>query len=268
MGRLGAHGLTVSALTLGTELAFERRLQVAAAAGFTGVGIRAQDYLAARRDGWDDDAMQEALDGHGLAITEVELLASWAAGADSTQPDPEEAVLHVARTFHADHVNAGQFQPRPVEEVVQRFAALCDRAPDLRIALEFMPFGGLPDLASAWEVVRRAERGNAGLLVDAWHWARAAMGPADLAAVPAEQIIAIQLGDVGEQAMADLRQETLHHRLPPGTGFGDVRGLVQLLQGAGVDAPVSVEVMSDELLSHGPDHAAATVMAAARAVLR
>ena len=261
---LSAERLTLSALTLG-DVPFEERAAAAARAGFAGVGLRAEDYVIAREAGWDDDAMRGMLGAHGVVLGEVELLDAWSPLAGDRAK--EETVFHVARAFGAPRVNAGLFQPRPLDEVVEDFGALCARAAELVVALEFMPFGGLPELSTAWEVVRRAGAPNCGLLVDAWHWARAATTPDALEAVPAERIVAVQLADVLERPMEHAREETLHHRLAPGEGFGDVAGFVAALRAHGVDAPVALEVMSDELRSRGPDFAAERVMAGARAVL-
>lgn len=49
----------------------------------------------------------------------------------------------------------------------------CDRAGDIMIGLEFMPYSGVPDLASAWRAVKECNRENAMLICDTWHWARA-----------------------------------------------------------------------------------------------
>ena len=260
--------LTLSSLTLG-DVDFVRRVEAAAGAGFSGIGLRAEDYVAARDAGLSDADMAAVLADHGITVTEVELLAGWAGSVsfDPAQREKEETILHVARTFGADHVNAGLFQPLPIEVVVPAFAALCRRMGEARVALEFMPFGCLPDLAATWEVLRRADPLNAGLLIDAWHWARSGAVPQDLAAVPADAIIVVQLCDVAEQPMSDLRQETLHHRLAPGRGYGDVPGLLRALRDHGVDAPISVEVMSDELLALGVEVAAEQVMAGAIEVL-
>jgi sugar phosphate isomerase/epimerase len=260
--------LTLSALTL-WDLPFEPRVEAAAAAGFAGIGLRAEDYVAARESGLDDAAMHEVLARHGIAVTEVELLAGWApeAGRTPAQRDKEETIFHVARTFGVDHVNAAQFEAVPIDVAAGAFAGLCRRAGDVRVAFEFMPFGGVPDLRSAWRMLREADPPNGGLLVDAWHWARAGTTVHDLAPVPADRIVAVQLCDVAEHPRADMREETLHHRLPPGRGHGDVVGFVRALRAKGVDAMVSVEVMSDDLRSRGAATAAGQVMAAAEAVL-
>ena len=100
--------------------------------------------------------------------------------------------------------------------MTEAFGALCDRAgDDLTVALEFMPYSGVPDLATAWQILDDAGRANSALIVDVWHWARAGMTPADLDPVPADRIVALQLCDVLEHPMEPLRAESLGHRLPP-----------------------------------------------------
>jgi sugar phosphate isomerase/epimerase len=80
--------------------------------------------------------------------------------------------------------------------------------------------------------------------------------------------VSVQLCDVAEHPMAAQRAESLHHRLPPGRGFGDVVGMLRALHAKGVrPRVVAVEVISDELVSRGLDAAARTAMSAARQVL-
>jgi sugar phosphate isomerase/epimerase len=164
-------------------------------------------------------------------------------------------------------MNAGLLEKPPITEVIDGFAALCRRAGDLMVGLEFMPYSGVPDLGTAWKILESADQANAGLLVDAWHWTRSGMTPEDLATVPAKRIVGIQLCDVGERPMDPLRGESLHHRLPPGRGYGDVVGMLRALWAKRVDALVSVEVISDDLVAQGLPVAAATVMDAATEVL-
>lgn len=136
------------------------------------------------------------------------------------------------------------------------------------VALEFMPYSGVPDLATAWRILQDAGAPNSGLIIDVWHWARAGMSPADLDAVPADKIVALQLCDVQETPMEPLRTESLGYRLPPGQGYDDPVGLVRALRDRRVRPwVVAIEVISDELVSRGADVAARTVAAAARQVL-
>ncbi|MFZ3473695.1 sugar phosphate isomerase/epimerase family protein [Streptomyces sp. 4.24] len=270
MGTAVTCPLTISSLTLGT-VPFRERIRAAAAAGFHTVGLSVEAYGEARRSGLDDDAMRAVLDEHGIALGEVEFLSDWAPRAgegDGPAPSAKErTAFHIARAFGADHINAGLFEATPLDVIAERFSALCERAGELRIALEYMPFGAVPDLPTAWELVRRTGRPNAGLVLDVWHWVRGATAPEDLAPVPAARIFTVQLCDVGPDPLADMRQESLHLRLAPGARTDAAERLLGLLEEHGVRTRVSAEVMSDALLARGPEATARAVYEATRRVL-
>jgi sugar phosphate isomerase/epimerase len=267
----GTPPLVVSSYTLGTDVSFADRVRAAARAGFAGVGLRAENYWDTRRAGLSDSDMLEVAGCYGLRIREVEYVTGWGTAADrhAEQLRKEQTVCHMARAFGVRHLNTGLLEKLPLPEITAAFAALCDRVgPDLTVALEFMPYSGVPELGTAWQVVQDAGRPNSALIIDVWHWARAGMTPADLAPVPADRIVAVQLCDVAEHPMEPLRAESLGHRLPPGQGWGDVVGLVRALRVKGVQpAVIAVEVISDELVAGGVEQAARTVADAARAVL-
>ena len=263
--------LVISSYTLGTDTSFEDRVRSAADAGFAGIGLRAENYVDARGAGLDDAAMHAVLRRHGVAVMEVEYLTAWGTerDRDELQREKERTVFHMAREFGVTHLNAGLLEKLPADVVTEAFAGLCRRAGELTVALEFMPYSGVPDLATAWQVIRDAGESNGALIVDAWHWTRSGMTRDDLEPVPAERIVSVQLCDVLAQPMAAMREESLHHRLPPGQGCGDVVGMVGALRAKGVQPRVTaVEVISDELIARGLDVAAQTVMAAALDVLR
>ncbi len=263
--------LVVSSYTLGTEVPFRERVEAAAEAGFDGIGLRAENFWDAEAAGLDGAAMAEIAREAGAPVLEVEYVTAWgtAADRDEAQQRKEQTVFSMARTFGVGHLNTGLIEKLPVATIVDAFAALCDRAGgDLTIALEFMPYSGVPDLATAWRVLQEANRPNSALIVDVWHWARAGMSAADLDVVPAERIVSVQLCDVIATPMEPMRAESLGHRLPPGEGHGDAIGLVRALQARNVRPRlVAVEVISDELVTHGAAHAAETVAIAARNVL-
>jgi sugar phosphate isomerase/epimerase len=188
---------------------------------------------------------------------------------DEAQQQKERTVFEMARAFGVGHLNAGLLEKLSVDVITEAFAGLCDRAgQDLIVAFEFMPYSGVPDLATAWQVLRDAGRPNSGLIIDGWHWARASMTPDDLDPIPADRVVSVQLCDVRARPMDPLRSESLGHRLPPGHGYGDAVGLVRALDGRGVTPKVvAVEVISDELVARGVELAARTGAEAAREVL-
>lgn len=262
-----SHRLTVSSLTFGLT-PFEERVRVAASAGFAGIGLSVEVYLSARQAGLDDSAMRALLDRYGVSVTEVEFLSDWIIdGRLPTERSKEATLLHMAQVFDAERVNVGLFEKSPLDLMCRSYAALCERAGTVKVALEFMPFGGIPDLHTAWEMVRFVDRPNAGLLIDVWHWVRAATRAHDLAPVTADRVFAIQLCDVARDELPDMRQESLHHRLVPGQGDNHASTLLALLAAHRVQADMCVEVMSDPLRELGTATTAEAVIAGAREVL-
>ncbi len=170
---------------------------------------------------------------HGLAVAELDPAWWWTPGAASFSIPPELDPIDVfrfderelfrigelvgARSLNAADVLGGNWG---VEEAAAAFAALCDRAADhgLLVHLEWLAWSRIPDLATAWDVVRLADRPNGGLNVDTWHCARAGTTAEDLRAVPGERVLAVQLDDGPAEAEDDLVEATLHRRLLPGDG--------------------------------------------------
>jgi sugar phosphate isomerase/epimerase len=263
--------LVISSYTLGTTVPFADRVAAAAAAGFQGIGLRAENYWDAENAGLNAATMAEIASTANVPVLEVEYLTGWGTAADRTaeQQRKERTVVEMALAFGVRHMYAGLLEHLPIDQITEAFAGLCDRVgSDLTVALEFMPYSGVPDLATAWQVVRDAGRPNAALIIDVWHWARAGMTAADLASVPAESIVAVQLCDVLAKPMTPLRTESWGYRLPPGHGHGDAAGMVRALHDHGVaPALVTVEVISDALVAGGVGQAARTVHQAALEVL-
>src|SRR3954453_80098 len=162
--------LVCSSYTLGTEVGFAGRIRAAAAAEFDGIGLRAENYWDADLD---DAAMLAVAEEHGVRILEVEYLTAWgtADDCDEAQQHKERTVFHMARAFGVRHVNAGLLEKLPLEVMTEAFNGLCERAgPDLTVALEFMPYSGVPDLATAWRIVQGMP--NGGRIIERWHRAR------------------------------------------------------------------------------------------------
>lgn len=258
--------LTISSYTLGTEINFEDRVKIAKEAGYDGIGLRAETYMLAVKQGYSDERMLEILAEHDMKVTEVEYITLWA-DPNKTIETPEtllqqfkeQTIYHMARLFGVGHINCGLMEKYPAEVHIQAFKELCTRAKELVIGLEFMPYSGVPDLASAWNIVKEADCENGMLILDTWHWARANMTAADLEGVPAEKVVSIQICDVLGRRYPDtiLRDESMHDRLCPGTGWGDTEGFLRALKAHGIKPRVvGTEVISDPILSQGYQKAA------------
>jgi len=251
--------ITISSFTLGEEVSFRERARIAATAGFDGIGLRAENYVDAKNAGVTDEEMLKILEEYKIKVTEVEYITQWGREEDRTpeQREKEETIYHMARLFGVGHINCGLIEIVPEAEIVVALQRLCDRAGELVIGLEFMPYSGVYNLPMAWRIVKAADRENAKLILDTWHWARANQTAKDLVGVPFEKIVSVQICDVLELPYEKLRDESLSDRLPPGHGYGDAVGFVRTLMEHGAEPTVmGVEVISKRIIGQGLERAA------------
>lgn len=279
------NGLISAAYTIGGmhgTATLEQRAAAAAKAGFHRLGMTREQYLDERHAGRSDADLRAILDQHGVEVVEIEFMYGWASTGDGPgfpgQPtvdwrDRERDLYALADAIGAQHMNcaeAGFFGPLlPPDGVAERFAGIADRAKEhgLRVVLEFMPIADIPDLATAWDIVRRTDRANAGILLDTWHFFRGNADFDQLDAIPPEKIMLIQIND-GKPPYGDLLHDTVSSRKLPGQGEFDLRGLLLTLQRLGVEAPISVEVLSDELAALPVEAAAKQAYDSAQALLQ
>ena len=256
------HPITVSSWTLGDQCSFEERVSAAKAAGFEGIGLRAETYVDALNEGLFDSDILAILDKYSMRVTEVEYIVQWAEAKRSYEEKyKEQMCFHMCELFGVSHINCGLMENYSVEWTAQKLKELCRRAGKYTIGVEPMPYSGLPGIRKAWEVVKGSGCDNAKLILDSWHWIRAGQSydPALMADIPAEKIVAIQLNDVQARAYAAaiLRDESMHDRALPGKGYGDTAGFVEMIKAKGVSpAVVGVEVINDAILATGVPSAA------------
>jgi len=279
---LGPDDLVLCSGTLPRDISFRDRVDAAVAGGFRGVSMWGRDYERARTDGFSDADMRALLDEHGLEVAELDPAWWWLPGAaDIHIPDAADtmrvfrygpdAMFAIADAVGARSLNATDVFGGPwgVDDAAAAFAALCDRAREhgLLVHLEGLPWSQIPDVRTAWDIVRRAGRANGGIAVDAWHFFRAGADFDALRTVPGNHVLGIQLDDGPELSEDNLVHATLHDRLLPGSGAFDLDALVATLRAMGAVAPIGVEVFSDALHARGARAAARAAGDATRRVL-
>ncbi|GAB6745764.1 sugar phosphate isomerase/epimerase family protein [Streptococcus uberis] len=251
--------ITISSWTLGETCLFEDRVKAAKAAGYEGIGLRAETYVDALNEGLTDQDILDILAKYDIAVTEVEYIVQWAEEKRSyEQKYKEQMCFHMCRLFNVGHINCGLMENYSIEYTAQKLKELCGRAGDLIIGVEPMPYSGLPDFDKAYAVVEASGCENAMLILDTWHWVRADQPYRKLTAQQAAKVISIQINDAYERpyASAILRDESMHDRLAPGTGAKDTVGFVKMIKDAGISPKViGVEVISDAILAQGLDYA-------------
>ncbi len=279
---LGPGDLVLCAGTLPRDVSFRERVAAASAGGFQGISLWGRDYGRARREGLTDADLRALLDDHGLSVGEIDPAWWWLPGASDIVIPPEadaeevfgygeQDLFDIAETFGARSLNAvdvfgGDWS---IAAATEAFAGLCDRAIErgLLVHIEWLPWSRIPDVATAWEIVRDADRPNGGIAVDAWHYVRSGADEATLRAIPGERILGLQLDDGPLAPEANLVEATLHERLLPGEGEFDLGALMTALRACGAVAPIGVEVFSDELHALGATEAARRAGDATRRLL-
>jgi len=237
-----SHPLCLAHLSL-IELSPPDMVSAAAAAGFDLVSLRLAPATAGEPQHpmiGDTPMMRETLarlQALGVAVHDVELVRLNAdADIGACEPFMEAAARLNARQV----LVAGDGEDESL--MADRFCALAELGGrhGLRLGLEFMPWRGIRNLASAARVIRAA--GTGGVIVDAIHLDRSGGSAADLVSLRPEQWAFFQICDAPAQRPAteeELLFQARRARLPPGHGGLDLTGMLRALP---PDIVVSIEV--------------------------
>lgn len=230
---------------------FAERVEVAAALGYTGIGLILSDLSRARsRHGYA--RMRRLLDERRLSL-ELEFLVGWMAEGDELAAAEAafDELLTAAAELGARHIKVGpdmQAKAWPMSHMSERFAGLCRRAATVgtRIVLEPMPWSNVADLATARALVEGAGEANGGLLIDIWHMARGGIDFQEIATLPAGIIHHVELDDADAEVRGTLLEDTLSHRRFCGLGALDVPAFLRALAAQGYNGAYGIEIISAE----------------------
>lgn len=244
------------------------RLAPTRAAGFDAMSLWPSDV----RD-LDLAQVRAAVAAAGLAVSEVEVLCCWLPGQAEAPPSQwdmlkwqtPERMLPMAQALGAQTISAAELFGLPFDgpAMAASFKQMCARAADhgLRVALEFVPSGGIAGLAQAWEVVERAGADNGGLMIDSCHFHTSHSSPLLLARIPGDRIFSVQLADAPHDADAQMVNR-MQDRLLPGAGVIDFAAFMAALAATGTTAPCGIEMFSAALDALPPAEAARQCSAA------
>ena len=254
--RLVASYWTIAGAPVGqpARWSFEARAEAAAAAGFWGIGMHYEDYVAMRQRGVPDADLRRIVERRGVVVDEIEFLSGWSSDDEAVRGrarEAEDALYALADAVGARQLNVGcsELVGSSVvpERMAERFAAVCERAQahGLVVAIEFLPWSAIADAATAWDVVKTSGAANGGVLLDTWHFFRGNPDYGALRTIPPERIVGLQINDGPGVPVGEIREETRRGRRLPGEGDFGLVTLVDALRQMGVQAPWGVEVMSE-----------------------
>ena len=246
--------------------------ETAVAGAFKAITIYPTHYRGAHAEGLSDADMRQVLADHGLGVADLDAVSDWVPGeaAPPAFQGGETFFYGVHDALGGTSLNLAYMGgPIEVARAADAMAGVCERAAerDLLVTLEYLPWCGIPDAATALAIVEKTGCTNATLMFDAWHTYRGSTDEAQLRAVPGARWGSIQLDDAPATPSGELIAETLSARLLPGEGDAPVAEWLRILRESGCAAPVGVEVFSKELDALSPKQAGERLGGATRAVI-
>ena len=240
---------------------FKERIEAAQAGGFTTMSLFPLDYKMFAEKGTSVKDMRAMMDEGGVKVTVLDPFTKWTPSwnpPDGLSKD-DLAFLNVdegdffrmgeALGIESMSVIEPFMNAFPQDALVESFAAICDKAAQngWRVHLEFMPTSSIDSLATAWEIVKEADKPNGGLVFDMWHYFRSDPDDDLLQTVPGERIYRVQVADAkAEIRGGSLSEDLLHYRLPPGEGDFALEPTLKILNEIGGLSSVGIELFSDD----------------------
>ncbi|HVL19745.1 MAG TPA: TIM barrel protein, partial [Amaricoccus sp.] len=122
----------------------------------------------------------------------------------------------------------------------------------IRIGFEALAWGRhVNDHRDAWEIVRRADQDNVGLILDSFHTLSRKLDPNSIRSIPADKIFLVQLADAPRIDM-DILYWSRHFRNMPGEGDLPVKDFLAAVAATGYDGWLSLEIFNDQFRGGSP----------------
>jgi len=237
---------------------FREKLAAISRAGFTGIEIFEQDFLA-----YDGRAVDVGwlVQDYGLEIMLFQPFRDFEGLPEpyrSRAFDRAERKFDLMNSMDANLVlvcsNLSAHALGGIDRAADDLAELGERAKarGIRIGFEALAWGRhVNDHRDAWEVVRRADHSHVGLILDSFHTLSRKIDPDTIRAIPGDKIFFVQLADAPLIDM-DLFHWSRHFRNMPGEGDLPVVEFMRAVSSTGYAGPLSLEVFNDQFRGGSP----------------
>ena len=232
---------------------FRTRVEVAATAGFTGMGFWHADIVEVRKK-YSFQEMKHILDANGVVNIEVEWLLDWFC-TDARRAASDEIrklLLDAAEILRARHIKIGDLgnDCADVPQLTEGFAALCQQAAErgTNVLFEMLPpqFSRAPSLDQMLAITRGAGARNGGIMLDNLHLQRTGTSPEDLVRkLGPRDLIGVEINDGSLAMPVKFLDSVVNKRLLPGDGEFDIAAFLRALWSIGYDGPIGVEVINE-----------------------
>jgi 3-dehydroshikimate dehydratase len=240
----------------------EEKIAAIAAAGFDGIEIFEQDFIADTRSPRD---VGERIRASGLEIMLFQPFRDFEGLPPALRAkafDRAERKFDLMQELDCDlMLVCSSVHPEAlggIDRAAADFRELGERAAarGLRVGYEALAWGRhVNDHRDAWEIVRRAEHPNVGLILDSFHTLARGIDPETIRRITGGSIFFVQLADAPAIEM-DLLYWSRHFRNMPGEGDLAVGRFMRAVMATGYAGPVSLEIFNDQFRG-GPARATA-----------
>ena len=229
------------------------RCEAASRAGWSGIGLILDD-LEHSIGKYGLSGVRQILNDTGMKYFELEILMDWYLDGEARAKSDSfrRRVIELGGELGMRNlkIGANPFDESPPNfaRMTDEFARLCEDVASVgaTVAIEFMPFSPIRNIAEALQVAEGANQPNGGLMVDHWHVARGGSPYSEVARIPARFIKGVELDDVGAQIRGSLFEDSSFNRQLCGEGAGDCPAFIDALQAAGCTLPYyGVELISE-----------------------
>lgn len=244
---------SIATVSLSGDL--QEKLDAIAAAGFDGVEIFENDLLSF--DGSPADVGKTIRD-LGLKLVTFQPFRDF---EGMPEPQRTRAFERAERKFDLMEelgtdllMVCSNVSPQSLgglDRAAKDLAELGDRAAKrgLRIAFEALSWGKhISDYRDSWEVVRRANHPNVGLVLDTFHIIARKVPLDAISSIPGDKIFLVQVADAPTLEMDPLSWSR-HFRCFPGQGDFPLGEFMRNLAMTGYDGPLSLEIFNDQFRS-------------------
>lgn len=235
-----------------------QKLAAIAQAGFDGIEIFEQDFLA---DAHSPAEIGRMIRDHGLEILLFQPFRDFEGLPEPLRAramDRAERKFDLMQALGVDlMLVCSSVHPQAqggLDRAAQDLAELGNRAAarGLRVGFEALAWGRhVDDHRDAWEIVRRADHPQVGLILDSFHTLGRGVPPASIRKIPGDRIFFVQLADAPRIDM-DLLYWSRHFRNMPGEGDLPVADFLSAVLDTGYDGPLSLEIFNDQFRSAQP----------------
>lgn len=237
---------------------FQDKLAAIARAGFDAIEIFENDFLAFDRSPREVGQMVR---DHGLAVSLYQPFRDFEGMPEPFRArnfDRAERKFDVMAELGTDLMlvcsNVSPVALGGIDRAAADFHELGERAAKrgLRVGYEALAWGRhIHDHRDAWEIVRRADHTNIGIILDSFHTLSRKIDVQSIRAIPGDKIFIVQLADAPLIEM-DLLYWSRHFRNMPGEGDLPVTDFMRAVAATGYDGYVSLEIFNDQFRGGSP----------------